>query len=158
METAEKGNATESAVLHAFVSLGFEVVLPFGGGHPYDLAVHLGDGRFARVQCKTGRAVPGCIDFNSRTTDHGRGRLSYLGLADAFGVYFPLDQSVYVIPVSEATGYVGRLRLKAPRNNQRRGIRLAADYAIGGKTQEELTAVLRDAVAFSAKERARQVA
>jgi hypothetical protein len=114
VETAGKGNATESAVLHAFVSLGFEIVVPFGGGHPYDLAVHLDDGLFARIQCKSGRATAGCVDFNSRSTDHGRGRLSYLGLADAFGVYFPPTKAVYVVPVSEALGYVGRLRLDAP--------------------------------------------
>lgn len=158
METAGKGNATESAVLHAFVSLGFEVVVPFGGGHPYDLAVHLGDGLFARIQCKTGRVVPGCIAFNSRSTDHGRGRLSYLGLADVFGVYFPPNRVIYVVPVSEALGYVGRLRLEAPRNNQKRGIRLAADYAINRRDLDEMRAMLRDAVAFSARESARQVA
>jgi PD-(D/E)XK endonuclease len=106
------------------------MLVPFGGGHPYDLVVDLEDGSVLRVQCKTGRPVEGCIHFNSRTTDHGRGRLPYDGLADLFGVYFRQNGSVYLVPVREATGYVTSLRLVPTRNNQRRRVRHAADYEI----------------------------
>ncbi len=96
METAGKGNATEAAILAALATRGFEVLVPFGDGHAYDLVVHLGDGCFGRVQCKTGRLTGDCISFNTRTTDHGRGRQPYLGLADVFGVYFlPSDARVF---------------------------------------------------------------
>lgn len=68
--------------------------------------------------------------FNSRTTDHGHGRASYEGLADIFGVYSPANQSVYLIPVKTMPGFKGRLRLEPTRNNQRKGVRFAADFAI----------------------------
>jgi hypothetical protein len=130
VETAQKGNTTEAAVLHALIARNFEVLVPFGGGQPYDLVVHLAGTSFLRVQCKTGRQVADCVVCNCRRTDHGRGRRSYTGLADAFGVYFPPSQSVYLVPVHEAVGFGIRLRLKPARNNQKQGIRFAADYEI----------------------------
>ncbi len=142
MLTAQRGNATESAVLDALVRRGFLVLLPFGGGHPYDLLVDLRDGSFLRVQCKTGRPAEGCFAFNSRSTDHGRGRLPYDGLADVFGVFVPRLQRVYLIPVSDASVYVARLRLVPARNNQRRGIRLAADYEIDRWPLERLRSLV----------------
>jgi hypothetical protein len=68
--------------------------------------------------------------FNPHTTDHGRGRQSYLGRADIFGVYFPPAESVYLVPINAVTRFSGRLRLEPARNNQRRGIRFAADFEI----------------------------
>ncbi|HEX8753451.1 MAG TPA: group I intron-associated PD-(D/E)XK endonuclease [Solirubrobacterales bacterium] len=140
MSTAIKGNATEAAVLKAFAERGLSVLVPFGDGAPFDLAVHLGGGDFLRVQCKTGRSLNGCVVFNGRSTDHGRGRLSYAGLADVFGVYFPLDDKVYVVPV--ASGFAPRLRLAPPRNNQRRGVRFAVDYELGNWNDEALRALV----------------
>jgi hypothetical protein len=129
MGTAETGNATEAAVLNAFVERGFDVLLPFGGGHAFDLVVHV-DGRFLRVQCKTARQRGGCLAFNSRTTDHGRGRLPYDGLADLFGVFAASTSGVYLVPVRAASTYISHLRTEAPLNGQRRGVRFAADYDI----------------------------
>ena len=129
MGTAATGNATEAAVLNAFVERGFDVLLPFGGGHAYDLAIHI-EGRFLRVQCKTARERGGCLAFNSRTTDHGRGRLPYDGLAELFGVFAPSTKGVYLVPVRAAPAYISHLRTEPPRNSQKRGVRFAADYEI----------------------------
>jgi len=128
--TALKGNATEGAVLRAFVVRDFAVLLPFGEGHSYDLVVHLRGGYFLRIQCKTARRRNGCVVFNSRSTDHGRGEGNYLGLADVFGVYCPSADSVYLVPVDQVPTSVVFLRLEPTRNNQRSGIRYAADYEI----------------------------
>jgi PD-(D/E)XK endonuclease len=92
VQTATKGNAAEAAVLNAFVERDFDVLVPFGEGQPYDLVVHPPINTFLRVQCKTARQRDGCLVFNSRTTDHGRGRLTYVGVADIFGVYFAPSQ------------------------------------------------------------------
>ena len=67
------GNVTEAAVLAALVRHGHHVLIPFGDGLPYDLVVDAGDD-LIRVQCKTGRLKGACVDFNSCSTDHGRGR------------------------------------------------------------------------------------
>jgi hypothetical protein len=99
METIAKGNAAEAAVLNEFVKRDFSVLVPFGGGSPFDLGVDLGMA-ILRVQCKSARRSKGCLIFNSCRTDHGRGRLPYAGLADVFGVYSPDTGLVYLVPVA----------------------------------------------------------
>jgi hypothetical protein len=61
-----------------------------------------------------------------------------LGLADVFGVFFPTRERVYLVPVSDISSYGVRLRLEPARNNQKRGIRYAADYEIGRWTTDRL--------------------
>lgn len=68
--------------------------------------------------------------FNCRSTDHGRGPQSYAGLADIFGVYFPPNRSVYLVPIDGVANFEGRLRLEPTRNNQRRRVRMAAEFGI----------------------------
>jgi hypothetical protein len=68
--------------------------------------------------------------FNARGTDHGRGRRSYRGLADIFGVYFPPMSTVYLLPVDVVTASKGWLRLGPTRNNQKKRVKFAADYEI----------------------------
>jgi hypothetical protein len=138
MSTCLNGNATEAIVLSALVQRNFQVLIPFGDGHPYDLAVYLEDGVFARIQCKTAWPRGGCLIFNSRLTDHGRGPGSYRGLADVFGVHFPPSQSVYLVPIDAVAQFEGRLRLEPTRNNQRRRVRPAADFEIDRWSREAL--------------------
>ena len=138
MTTALKGNTTEAAVLTALVKRDFAVLLPFGEGHPYDLVVHLTADSFLRVQCKTARYLKDCVIFNSTSTDHGRGRGNYLGLADIFGVYSPRTGAVYLVPVGDVPSFEGRLRVEPTRNNQQRRVRSAADYEIDRWTVDDL--------------------
>ena len=100
MPSATRGNPGEAAVLNAFVQRGFDVLLPFGNGRPYDLVVEVGDIGFLRVQCKTAWDQGGCLLFNPHATDHGHGPRSYHGLADIFGVYFPPLDAVYLVPIN----------------------------------------------------------
>jgi hypothetical protein len=80
--------------------------------------------------------------FNSRSTDHGKGRQPYSGLADIFGVYFPRTESVYLVPIDAVASFQGRLRLDPTRNNQRRGVRLAADFLFDRWTPDGLREVV----------------
>ena len=121
MSTATRGNTAEGAVLYALAKQGFDVLVPFGSGQPYDLVLGLPDGRFLRVQVKTAWPLGGCLLFNCRSSDHGRGPVPYEGLADVFGVYFPPTQAVYLVPVQAMKGFRGRLRLEPARNSQRSG-------------------------------------
>ena len=143
MTRTGSGNAGEAKVLAALVERGFDVLVPFGEGQPFDLVVHLGGTEFLRVQCKTAWPRQGCILFNSRSTDHGRGAQSYIGLADIFGVYFPPSQSVYLVPIEAVARFEGRLRLTPTRNNQRRRIRRAADFEIDQWDEDSLREVVR---------------
>jgi hypothetical protein len=129
VDTIGRGNANEAAVLKAFVEAGWHVWTPFGDAAPYDLVVGWGDD-FLRVQCKSGRVRHGCLIFNAYSTDHGKGRRGYVGRADVFGVSAPELKSVYVIPVGAVPGSKPSLRLKPAANNQKKGIRPAAAYAV----------------------------
>jgi hypothetical protein len=124
---------------------------------PFDLVVSLGDRDFLRVQCKTARLVDGCVGFNSRSTDHGRGPGRYAGLADVFGAYLPPSNAIYLVPVAEVLGLSVQLRLKPALNNQRKRVRMAAEYAIERWTVDSLRELCRRAVP-SDRERALQVA
>jgi PD-(D/E)XK endonuclease len=141
MRSPTKGNAGEAMVLAALVQRGFHVLVPFGDGHPYDLVVSIKHSTFVRVQCKTAWVRGGCLIFRSRTTDHGRGPQSYLGLADVFGVYFPPTQTVYIVPIGAVAGFEGRLRLEPTRNGQRKRVRFAAQYELDRWTADSLAAV-----------------
>ena len=143
MKTATRGNAAEAQILAAFVVRGFDVLTPFGGGQPFDLVVHLGGSHFLRVQCKTAWLIArGCLAFHSRSTDHGRGRQPYLGLAELFAVYLAAHDSVFLVPVGMVPGHLGRLRLEPTKNNQRRGVRFAAEFEIDRWDRERLEALL----------------
>jgi PD-(D/E)XK endonuclease len=142
MKTATRGNAAEARVLAEFVGRGFDVLTPFGGGQPYDLAVHIAGMTFLRVQCKTGWLIGReCPAFHCRSTDHGRGRIPYDGLADLFAVHLPPTDAIYLIPVDAVPGHLGRLRLEPAKNNQRRGVRFAADFEIERWSEEKLRAL-----------------
>jgi len=129
MDTIRRGNAAEAAVLNAFVRADLDVFLPFGDGTAYDMVVATGR-ELVRVQVKCGRIRKECIEFNSASTDHGRGRQDYRGRADVFGVYAHQLDRVYVVPVADCARLRGYLRCTPTRNNQQRGVRYAGDYAI----------------------------
>ena len=63
-------------ILAAFIERGFHVSIIFLGGQPYDLIVDLGQFDVLKVQCKTGWHEKRRVAFNTRSTDHGRGRRS----------------------------------------------------------------------------------
>jgi PD-(D/E)XK endonuclease len=129
MDTITRGNAAEAAVVNALVHAAVHVFVPFGDGCPYDLLADTGDERI-RIQVKCARVRKDCVVFNSCTTDHGRGRANYCGRADAFAIYVPELARVYIVPVEDCGNFQGRLRLAPTRNNQRKGVRYAEDYAI----------------------------
>jgi hypothetical protein len=149
MRSATRGNAAEAAILAALVRRGYEVLLPFGSGQPYDLVVDL-QGPFLRVQCKRAWRRGGCMIFNARSTDHGRGPGSYVRLADVFGVYLPPSHAVYLIPIDAVAPFEGRLRLEPTLNNQRKRIRLAEDFEIDRWTPERLAGLLPVGVSAAA--------
>jgi hypothetical protein len=145
MKTATKGNEAEAMILAALIERGYDVSVPFGGGQPYDLVIDLGGFDLLKVQCKTGWWDKNCISFNTRSTDHGQGRRSYVGLAHIFAVYFPAKKSVYLVPLDAVGGFRGYLRLEPARNNQQRKVRFAADFEIDRWSVGQLLEVKRSA-------------
>ena len=118
----------------AMHELGCPFLVPFGENTRYDLVLELAS-ELARVQCKTGRLREGAILFKTCSTyDHhpySKPSRDYGGQVDYFAVYCAQTCGVYLIPIGELPNRVtASLRVSAPRNNQRRRIRYAADYEI----------------------------
>ena len=130
MDTRAVGDVAEAAVLHAFARVGLSVWLPWSRFGCADLIVENGAGRIVRVQVKSGRVRDGCVVANGRSTDHGSGRRSYLGRVEVVAVHVPALEQQFVVPVEEIPGYDIRLRLVEPLNNQRVGVRFAADFLL----------------------------
>jgi len=124
------GTLCEIEVAAALVRHDLLVARPLDPDGAYDLLVDLDDGRFVRVQCKSGRVVKGAVVFNAHGTDHGRGVGSYLGRADVFAVYCQQVDEVFVVPVLPTHRRMMSLRLVPTRNNQASGIRWAADHTV----------------------------
>lgn len=141
MKTATKGNEAEAMILAVLIERGYDVSVPFGGGQPYDLVIDLGGFDLLKVQCKTGWWDKNCISFNTRSTDHGQGRRSYVGLAHIFAVYFPPKKSVHLVPLDAVGGFRGYLRLEPARNNQKHKVRFAADFEVDRWSVEQLLEV-----------------
>ena len=88
------GERSEAIILAALLRAGYNPLLPaFTDNQRYDFVLDMGDGRFLRVQAKTGRLLEaeGIIVFptSSSQTHRGRGRQDYRGQADYFAVYCP---------------------------------------------------------------------
>lgn len=130
VDTRTRGDLAEAAILHALMRDGFLVLVPFGRFGPYDLLAETPGGEFLRVQVKSGRLRAGSVEFNCCGTDHGRGVGSYVGRADAFAVHVHESGDQFVVPVPEARASKMYLRITAPANGQRSGVRSAADYRL----------------------------
>lgn len=129
MNTSSVGGKTEGIVLAALLRAGKRILLPFGDGHRYDLAMDDG-GKLVRVQCKTGVYRSGSIVWNTNSHRRDHTRMGYRGDADLFGIYCPTTDKVYLVPVDEVGENEGRLRVEPSRNNQEKRVRWARDYEV----------------------------
>jgi hypothetical protein len=117
-------------VLTALVQAGYRPLLPFGGGHPYDIALDLG-GKLMRIQCKTGRLLKqGLVFFPTAIWCRNMSYRSYRGDVDSFGVYCPSTGEVYLVPIGDVPERAAYLRVEPTKNGQTRGVRWAKDYVI----------------------------
>ena len=131
-----KGDRSTLAIMLALYEAGYGLLVPFGENTRYDLVIDDGV-RLARVQCKTGRLRNGSVLFNSCSSyaHHPNPRVvkrDYQGQIDYFAVFCPEARKSYLVPIADVkTKYTAVLRIDPPRNNQRLGVRFAADYEIG---------------------------
>jgi hypothetical protein len=125
------GNKTEGKVLAALVDVGYQILIPFGGGCRYDLAFD-DHGTIKRVQCKTGQLLKnrGAVFFRTAKQYRNGRFVPYTTDADYFGVYCAATHEVYLVPVADVPEGSANLRIDPPMNKQEKGIRWAKDYVI----------------------------
>ena len=120
-------------MIAALIRRGYRVLRPLSSNQRYDLVLDL-DGRFLRVQCKTGRLRNGAIVFSARSCRSNRTGIyvrSYTDEADVFVVHCPETDRIYAVPVGDSGVLKAvSLRVTAPANGQIKGIRWAADHEL----------------------------
>jgi hypothetical protein len=130
MTPTEIGARAEAAVASALVRAGKQVFLPvFGVNSRIDL-VYAEGLALVRVQCKTSRVVGDVLVFRSCSNTKNKPR-DYSDEIDAFGVYSPSRNLVYLVPATDLPRRAGSLRLAPARNGQRKRILWANDYVLG---------------------------
>jgi hypothetical protein len=128
MKTFEKGNISESLVTSRFLELGYIVLIPFGGGHRYDIVVEI-DNQFKRIQIKTGRIYKNKLIFNTTSNNKGYSRKSYHNEVDYLAVYCPEINKSYLIPVELTGKSAMTLQLSKPKMMSK-NTHLAEDFQI----------------------------
>ncbi len=135
-----KGSRSEAALLAALVAAGKTVLLPWGAHHRYDFVVDEGDGRFLRVQCKTGVLRDGAIWFRTASADRRRpSGDAYIGQIEAFAVHCPELGRSFLVPIAAVRATQrAALRVTPTLSNQASGIRWASLYELLGARQPTL--------------------
>jgi hypothetical protein len=87
-------------------------------------------GELVRVQCKTSRVTDSVLVFRTCSNTRNIPR-DYAGQIDVFGVYAPVQNLVYLVPVAGSPKGYGSLRIAPTRNGQRKGVWWADDYLLG---------------------------
>ena len=120
-------------MIAALLKSGFNVLIPFGDRNRYDVVIEL-NGKFERIQIKTGREVGGVIVYNTSSSTRVLGQRTekgYRGQIEKFAVYHRERDVVYMVPVELSADGKGSLRLS---RNSTRGPRpqYADDFILKG--------------------------
>lgn len=132
MNTKTIGEVTEAEIMTRLLSHGKTVLIPWGDNQRYDLVIDE-NGKFFRVQCKTGRLAKDCSTISFKTSSSTYHRKDgcikpYHGDADLFGVFCHELGAAYIIPVKNCTNNASVLRLTETKNKQ--STRWAKDYLL----------------------------
>jgi hypothetical protein len=130
---SQKGERSEAAILYALVASGRVVLMPWGASQRYDFVIDEGDGRFTRVQCKSGVYRHGCVYFRTASADRRRPNGDpYVGQIDAFAVHCHELDTSFLVPIEHIQArQVAALRIDPPANGQTFAIRWANPYLLG---------------------------
>jgi hypothetical protein len=92
-------------------------------------------GGVVRVQVKTGRLRRGSIEFSTQSVRSNTAKTycrEYVGEVDAFAVYCPQNDGVYLVPIREAPRRCMHLRVEPTLNAQGRRVHWASKYELPG--------------------------
>jgi hypothetical protein len=132
LTTNQKGALAEAAITKAAVETGVIVSRPIQDA-PYDLILDLPSG-LIRVQCKWAILADDVVTVRCRRCRRGPNGFIHRGYdsneIDAIAAYCLELDACYLLPLEMSVGRAAvALRVAPTRNNQRRKIHWAEDYA-----------------------------
>jgi hypothetical protein len=104
--------------------------------HRYDLVIEDAEGKFWRVQVKTGwlnedRSIIKFATASSMNyTVKNKGWRSYKGQCEYFAVYVEDLNKVYLLSIDDVGTSLATLRLVPSKNKQEKNVRWAKDYEL----------------------------
>ena len=131
MNSKTKGDITQAKLELVFLMKGYTILSPRGDNQRYDFAIEK-DGKFERVQCKTGRLRDGSVVFSSCSSSYHRNgkKQSYVNQIEYFGVYCPDNDTCYLIPEIKVNNKDAcKLRIDIPKKANSRFV-WAKDYIL----------------------------
>lgn len=141
LNTVSMGDIGEAQAIAKFVSSGFIVSKPLTNNARYDLIVEINSCLY-KVQVKSTASIKdGKMEFATKTTNYVKGQwqsnayskneidLFFLYCAENgwCGIYNPINDESVLQQLN--------IRVEPPKNNQRKGIRLAEDYEFNKQIQ-----------------------
>jgi hypothetical protein len=129
LESHEKGDATEAAVVAELKRRAIPVARPFGDNQRYDAVAETSGGDLLKIQIKTGWLADGKVHFHGKsqhTNSTGNVYERYDGDVDYFVVYSDDLDELYLIDESEFETKMA-LRVDPPKQSDS-SINWAEDY------------------------------
>ncbi|MBW8825600.1 MAG: hypothetical protein JF603_04505 [Acidobacteria bacterium] len=126
---SEIGSTAEREVAYRLHRAGWDVFVPYFAPHSRVDLLAGRDAQLLRVQCKTSRLSNGAVSF-STCSNTGNEPRSYDGEIDAFGVYSPELDRVFLVPFDGTPTRRCYLRLEPARNGQSLGLRSADQFVV----------------------------
>jgi PD-(D/E)XK endonuclease len=100
--TKKIGDVSEAKILAALLAKGYVVLKPFGDNERYDLVIEK-DGKFSRVQCKTGWLTKSknsiLVSMKSVSSNGKNIRYYDTSQVEFFGVYYSKLDKCYLVPL-----------------------------------------------------------
>ena len=126
--THQKGLYGELSFTLHLIKKGFTVLQPINPNSSYDLVIEK-DGIFKRIQVKYLTATRGVVRVE---LERPKKNLSYRERnVDAMGIFESKHEKYYLIPIQEIQNLSDFwLRVKKPKNGQKRGVHFAEKYEI----------------------------
>ena len=117
-DTTGKGNVSLMKIASKFAEKGYSVLFPFLEGGRYDLVVEK-EGKFKRIQCKTGKLKKDSIVVKLHSCTQLGVRYYTKKEIDSFGVFCPQNDKVYLLNIEEISRTSMVLRLQKTKNNSK---------------------------------------
>ena len=134
--TQKTGDISEQAAITRLLQRGYVVLQPIGQMHRYDLVIEDAEGKFWKIQCKTGwlnedqSVIMFAAASSQNYTVKQKGWRNYKGQIDYFCVYVEVLNKLYFVPIEDASNSKCTLRLTPSKNNQEKNVRWARDYEL----------------------------
>ncbi len=133
--TKKIGNLTELQCMTALYELGCAVSIPFGNSEKYDCIIDINNSLY-KIQIKHANVHKDELQQDDyltfKTNWIGHNSIGYIRHnyekenVDFFATYY--NNKCYLIPFSETCKELKTLRIKPPKNNQKKGISFLEEY------------------------------